>query len=326
MAPTKKIKVEKEGIRRKEMITVEVKKEIIGMHEQGMQVAAIARYYNKSTSTICTILKNKEQLMRLDVAKGVTRISKQRPRILEDIEKFLLEWIKEQQREGDAVTEQLICEKAKALYADLVCMQPGTSAGNEEGGFKASRGWFDNFKRRSGIQNDGLQRYFWNESSSQTEGSISTGNGVPHVNMPHNHVPDPHSVALARCRQSEDNQVTCILDDEGRTMNFASLVKRYKDYKGPKSDPRFKQTVILCAEQSGNRIAAERFGVPYSTLRRWRRFREDIFGDDDEYLPSKAVKYCSTKARILVKQEVLSKSSSDSTEPTPRKKRITRAS
>jgi len=46
------------------------------------------------------------------------------------------------------VTENLICEKAKYLYADLVSKLPCTST---EKGFKASRGWFDNFKRRSGI-------------------------------------------------------------------------------------------------------------------------------------------------------------------------------
>jgi hypothetical protein len=54
------------------MITVEVKKEIIDKHEQGMQVAAIAIFYKKSTSTISTVSKEKEELRGLDVAKGVT--------------------------------------------------------------------------------------------------------------------------------------------------------------------------------------------------------------------------------------------------------------
>jgi hypothetical protein len=44
MAPMIK-KVEKEGGKKKEMITVELKKEIIGKHKQGMQLAAIARFY-----------------------------------------------------------------------------------------------------------------------------------------------------------------------------------------------------------------------------------------------------------------------------------------
>ena len=48
------------------------------------------------------------------------------------------------------MTENFICDKTKALYTDLISKLPGTSTENKEG-FKASRGWFDNFQRRSGI-------------------------------------------------------------------------------------------------------------------------------------------------------------------------------
>ena len=78
------------------------------------------------------------------------RISKQRPRVLEDVAKLLLVWIKKKQLGGDTVTKNFTCEKAKALCADLVNKLPGASTENEED-FKASRGWFDNFKR-SGIR------------------------------------------------------------------------------------------------------------------------------------------------------------------------------
>ena len=47
--------------------------------------------------------------------------------------------------------ENFICSKAKALYTSLVSKPPCTSTEKEEG-FKASRGWFDNCKRRNGIQ------------------------------------------------------------------------------------------------------------------------------------------------------------------------------
>ncbi|XP_018410276.1 PREDICTED: tigger transposable element-derived protein 1-like [Nanorana parkeri] len=140
---------EKRGSK-KEMITVAVKKEIIDKYERGMRVTEIARLYKKSTSTICTILKKKEEIRGVDAAKGVTRISKQRPPILEDVEKLLLVWINEKKLAGDTVSENIICEKAKALHTDLISKLPGTSTENEEL-FKASRGWFDNFKRRSGI-------------------------------------------------------------------------------------------------------------------------------------------------------------------------------
>ncbi|XP_007424618.1 tigger transposable element-derived protein 1-like [Python bivittatus] len=123
MAPMQK-KVEKKGCKKKEMITVEVKKEIIKKYEQGMQVAEIGRFYKKSMLTICIILKKKEERRGLDAAEGVTRISKQRPRVLEDVEKLLLVWINEKQLAGDTVTENFICEKAKALYTDLISKLP----------------------------------------------------------------------------------------------------------------------------------------------------------------------------------------------------------
>ncbi|KAM9457775.1 tigger transposable element-derived protein 1-like isoform 1-T1 [Clarias gariepinus] len=149
MAPVKE-DVKTKGGKKKEMITLELKKEIIKKRDRGMRVSDLARFYKKSTSTICGILKKKEEIIRLDAAKGVTRVSKQRPPALEDVEKLLLVWVNEKHLAGDNVTENLICEKAKALYADLVKNQPCTSTENEQD-FKASRGWFDNFKRRSGI-------------------------------------------------------------------------------------------------------------------------------------------------------------------------------
>ena len=54
---------------------------------------------------------------------------------------MLLIWMQEKQHAGDTVTE--------ALYADLVQQEAGTSAEPED--FKASRGWFERFKTRSGI-------------------------------------------------------------------------------------------------------------------------------------------------------------------------------
>lgn len=137
------------GKRKKEMILLEVKKEIIRKHEGGMRVTDLAKEYGRNTSTIATILKMKDKLSERVAAKGVTRVSKQRPLVLEEVEKLLLLWIEAKQRAGDTVTEAIICEKAKTLHDDLLGQQLGTS--DDAGGFKASRGWFERFKTRSGI-------------------------------------------------------------------------------------------------------------------------------------------------------------------------------
>lgn len=40
--------------------------------------------FMKSSSTICIILKKKEKISELDTAKGVMRVMKQQPRILDN--------------------------------------------------------------------------------------------------------------------------------------------------------------------------------------------------------------------------------------------------
>lgn len=51
---------------------------------------------------------------------------------------------------GDSVSEGMICKKAKLLHADLLKNKPGPS-GESVDVFKVSHGWFDNFKKRTGI-------------------------------------------------------------------------------------------------------------------------------------------------------------------------------
>lgn len=130
-------------------ITIEVKKEIIAKHENGVRVSDLATQFGMAKSTICTILKNKETIKGADVARGVTVLTKQRSQMIEEVEKLLLIWINEKLLAGDSVSEGIICEKARRLHDDLVKNYPGTSADTDV--FKASRGWFEKFKKRSGI-------------------------------------------------------------------------------------------------------------------------------------------------------------------------------
>jgi hypothetical protein len=56
-------------------------------------------------------------------------------------------WINEKLLAGYSVSEAIICEKARLLCSDITRDTPGSSA--EES--KASKGWFDNFKKKTGI-------------------------------------------------------------------------------------------------------------------------------------------------------------------------------
>ena len=153
MAPKRKTGTTEDSERRKKgSITIEDKKEIIEKYKKGVRVSQLACEYGRSTSTICTILKKREEIKKLDVAKGVKTMysTKQRPKLLEDVEKLLMLWINDKQLAGDSISEPIICAKAKALYLDLVKKTPGTTSEDEDA-FKASRGWFENFRKRTGI-------------------------------------------------------------------------------------------------------------------------------------------------------------------------------
>ena len=133
--------------------TIELKKEIIAKFENGVRVSDLATQYGMAKSTISTFLKNKDAIKAADVAKGVTSVvCKQRPQIIDKIEKLLVIFIKEKEIAGNSISEGIICEKALEIYNDLLKETPCTSVKGESAfTFKASRGWFEKFKHRSGI-------------------------------------------------------------------------------------------------------------------------------------------------------------------------------
>ncbi|XP_043545284.1 tigger transposable element-derived protein 1-like [Chiloscyllium plagiosum] len=150
MAPKKVKSGSVSGVKKPKRITVETKKEIIAKHENGARVSDLAMQYNMAKLTTCTTLKNKEALKAADVAKGVTILMKQRPKLLDEVEKLLLVWINQKELAGDSVNETIICEKALHIHHDLLATPPSTSIASVEE-FKASRGWFDKFRQRTRI-------------------------------------------------------------------------------------------------------------------------------------------------------------------------------
>ncbi|GFS81474.1 tigger transposable element-derived protein 1 [Nephila pilipes] len=132
--------------------SIELKRKTIEKDEQGVRVVDLSRQYGRSTSMICTVLKHKESIKSVTPAKGLTIISKLRTSLHENMEKLLMVWVTEKQLQGDTLTQTIICEKARAIYGDLLKQTPQTSIDEaSEESFKASRGWFENFKKRTGI-------------------------------------------------------------------------------------------------------------------------------------------------------------------------------
>ena len=98
--------------------TLGVKKVIIAEHENGVCVSDHASIYGMPKSIISTFLKNKEMIKVADVTKGSNVLSKQRPQIIEEVEKLLLVFIDENQLKWDSLSEAFVCEKALSIYPD----------------------------------------------------------------------------------------------------------------------------------------------------------------------------------------------------------------
>ncbi|GFW46083.1 tigger transposable element-derived protein 1 [Trichonephila clavipes] len=179
--------------KRKKVISMELKREIIDKYEQGVRVMELAREYNRTSSTICTILKKKDLIKAQTPAKGVKIISKLRNSVHNEMENLLLSWLTEKQQAGDTVTEALLCEKARAIYADLLQHTPDTSSAQKasQKQFKASRGWLDNFRKRIGTHSSDRDDEITNSDSNTAE-EYSL-----HVHLTKDQCPDDHSTTLS---------------------------------------------------------------------------------------------------------------------------------
>lgn len=86
-------KTDKDNVskRKKDTISIEYKKEIIGKHKCGVSVADLVMLYGHSSSTISTILK-KEEIKKLDASKGITKTSKCREAIVGVDQQVVSRW------------------------------------------------------------------------------------------------------------------------------------------------------------------------------------------------------------------------------------------
>ncbi|XP_068245470.1 putative CENPB DNA-binding domain-containing protein 1 [Palaemon carinicauda] len=98
---------------------IKIKHEIIKKHESGVRVTELARQYERSTSTICTLLKKKDAIKTTKPSTGLGILSKLCSDIHNEMQRLLLIWIEEKQLVGKTMTKTIICENASGIYDDL---------------------------------------------------------------------------------------------------------------------------------------------------------------------------------------------------------------
>ncbi|XP_068200670.1 tigger transposable element-derived protein 1-like [Palaemon carinicauda] len=118
-----------------------------------MRVSELARHHLRSTSTLYTIVKQRDAIKSTKPSKGLNIQLKLRNDVNDEIKRLLLLWIEEKQLAGDSMTEAIICEKASTVYENLKereAAESGETSTPVET-FKASCGWFDNLKKQTEI-------------------------------------------------------------------------------------------------------------------------------------------------------------------------------
>ncbi|XP_068225228.1 putative CENPB DNA-binding domain-containing protein 1 [Palaemon carinicauda] len=133
------------GKKKKAMLLMETKLEIVKKYESGMRLSVIAKECGRNPSTIGTIRKQKTAIKAATPSKGVTVFSNKKTHVHDEKERLLHVWIKDKEISGDTITETTICQKASAIFGDLVRSHAEEGAGEgtsqqEPPEFKASRG------------------------------------------------------------------------------------------------------------------------------------------------------------------------------------------
>ncbi|XP_041456697.1 tigger transposable element-derived protein 4-like isoform X2 [Lytechinus variegatus] len=129
-------------VHRRQALSIETKMEILGAVERGERKTDVAREYNLPSSTLSSILKNKEKIKEhFDSAK----IGPSRKRIrltdLEDLEEAVVRWVNDRRSKNFKCTGPLIRKKALLL---------AIKQGRHD--FVASTGWLTRFKERNSIK------------------------------------------------------------------------------------------------------------------------------------------------------------------------------
>ncbi|XP_042213640.1 tigger transposable element-derived protein 1-like, partial [Homarus americanus] len=151
--------------RQKKLMTLQEKVELLNKLKEGMLFTAVGRLYNVNESTVCTIKKREKDIygaVSASIPHSAKHVSQVREKAMVKMENALFLWIEDQHRKGVAVDSILIREKAKSLHKRFTPAAeepvPSTNAATPTPEtpptpFQASKGWFDNFKRRFSLKN-----------------------------------------------------------------------------------------------------------------------------------------------------------------------------
>ncbi|XP_050503374.1 putative CENPB DNA-binding domain-containing protein 1 [Diabrotica virgifera virgifera] len=153
--PPKRLSTSKTDKKRcRKSVTLGTKLEVLRRIEAGEKIVEIYKAMGLPKSTIQTIRDQKEYIktyLQSGVPLDVSRLTRQRNWIMEKMEELLIIWIEDNNTRRIPMSPMTIQEKALRIFEKL--KKEDTEESVEDVTFKASRGWFENFKKRFNLHN-----------------------------------------------------------------------------------------------------------------------------------------------------------------------------
>ena len=142
--------------RKRVVLNVDQKLEIISRIEKGATQARIAEEYGVGTSTVSDIYRQRESIKKYMSETAAYEVSGKRkmmrPAINDAVDQATYRWFLQQRGSNTPISGEFL--KAQALKFNEACLSDG-SGGNPD--FKASAGWLQKFKERHGIRGLSVQ-------------------------------------------------------------------------------------------------------------------------------------------------------------------------
>ncbi|XP_020820801.1 ATP-dependent (S)-NAD(P)H-hydrate dehydratase isoform X1 [Phascolarctos cinereus] len=134
--------------KRRRVMNLKEKVELLDMLRSGKTAAAVGRHYCINESTVRHIKKKEKEIREAIAAAAPTTakyLHKPRDPNLSRVESATFFWVLDCYKKGIPVDSGIIREKAKSLYDFL---KENEGEGSTSADFQASKGWFENFKKR----------------------------------------------------------------------------------------------------------------------------------------------------------------------------------
>lgn len=133
------------GVKRKhKTLTISDKWDIIKRIDSCETPTAVAKFYGIGRPTIYDIMKNKEKIEGFMKSVEDDHLNRKTLRTSEfpEVEEALFIWFKQQRTRNVPISGDILKQKAQYFYTEIT----------KKNDFRASHGWFENFKKRHGIR------------------------------------------------------------------------------------------------------------------------------------------------------------------------------